>query len=309
MHFLDINQIILEKEKENILRTERQRQLDEPFTRYFFLIDEILYPDFSFGHSLIGSPQSIRNITLNDVLSFYHRYYVPNNAILCLSGDLNTQKAKELITKYFESIPKGLEPIVYPQPEFPLGPSGRDQIMIDPLVSSPAMQFAVRIENYQSEDVLIFRMMEQILFNGNSSRLVSRLIRKERLALYLSGGFEERREFQALKIFLLANNQYMIDRSKKILIDELHRLKTEMVSEKEMTKAKNNIKYNYVKEMTGSNLSRALGLAERYLKERNLPVIGSELTQLERITSYSILSLARKHLKEENYCFITILPR
>lgn len=309
MHFLDINQIILEKEKENLIRNERQRQLDEPFARYFFLIDEILYPDFSYGHSLVGSAQSVKNITLNDVLSFYRRYYVPNNAVLCLSGDLNTQKAKELVIRYFESIPKGLEPIVYPKPEFPLGPSGRDQIMIDPLVSSPAMQFAIRIENYQPEDILIFKIMEQILLNGNSSRLVNRLIRKERVALYLSGGFEERREFQSLKLFLLANNQYMIERSKKILIDELNRLKTEMVSEKEMTKAKNKFKYNYVKEITGNNLSRALALADRYLKERNLPEIGSELAQLERINSYSILMLARKHLNEENYCFITILPR
>lgn len=309
MHFLEISEAILAREKENLIRNENERYLREPFSRYFFLIDQILYPDSRYGHPLTGSAQSLRSLTLDDVQKFYRRYYVPNNAVLCLSGDLKLARARELVSRYFESIPKGEEPGPYPEPEFIPSLSARDQVMVDPLVSSPALQFGVRLENLRPEEMLILRLMEQVLIQGRTCRLMNRLIKKERLAVFLSGGLEERGPFQSLKIFLLANTEIMAERAKKALAEELNRLKTEMVSEREFLKAKNNHKFNYLNQFTGNNLSRALALADLYLKEGQLPDIDNELKRLENLTPYSILSLARRQLREERYCFLTILPR
>ncbi len=309
MHFLEITQQKLEREKENIIRNENQRILQEPFSRYFFLIDQIMYPDFSYGHPLIGSANSIRNISLEDVVNFYRKYYVPNNAVLCISGDIKTQKARELVSRYFESIPRGSEAIVFPSTALHQVFSSRDQTVIDPLVSTPGLQFGIRLENFQPGDQQLLRMLEQILIAGKTSRLANRLLRKERVALYFSGGLEERRDFLSLKIFLLANNQAMVDRCKKIMLDEFNRLKTEMITDRELERARNNYKFNYLNQLTGSNLSRAMALADSYLKDGKLPAINDHLSFLEKVTSYSILSLARRHLLEEKYCFITILPR
>ncbi|MCX8160444.1 MAG: insulinase family protein [Candidatus Saccharicenans sp.] len=309
MHFLQVTEAILAREKENLVRNENQRYLQEPFSRYFFLIDQILYPDFRYGHSLTGTADSIRSISLEDVLRFYRKYYVPNNAVLCLSGDLKLARARELVSRYFETIPRGEEPEPYPLPEFIPSLSARDQVMVDPLVSSPALQFGVRLESLRPEDLLILRLMEQALVQGGTSRLVNRLVKKERLALFLSGGLEERGQFQSLKIFLLANTQIMVERAKKVLADELNRLKTEMMPEREFLKAKNNHKFNYLNQMTGNNLSRAMALADLYLKEGRVPDISGELNRLEKLTPYSILALARRQIREEKFCFLTIIPR
>ncbi len=309
LHFLRLTEAILAREKENLIRNENQRSLQEPFSRYFFLIDQILYPDFRYGHSLTGSVESIRNISLEDVLRFYRKYYIPNNAVLCLSGDLKLARARELISRYFETIPRGEEPEPYPQPDFIPALSARDQVMIDPLVGSPALQFGVRLDNQRPEDLMVLRLMEQVLIQGGTSRLVNRLVKKERLAIFLNGGLEERGQFQSLKIFLLANTRVMVERAKKVLADELNRLKTEMVSEREFLKAKNNYKYNYLNQMTGNNLSRALALADLYLKENRVPDISGELNRLEKITPYAILALARRQIREEKFCFLTIMPR
>ncbi len=309
MHFLQVTEASLAREKENLIRNENQRYLQEPFSRYFFLIDQIMFPDFRYGHSLTGSPESIRGISLEDVIRFYRKYYVPNNAVLCLSGDLKLARARELVTRYFETIPRGEEPEPYPEPEFIPSLSARDQVMIDPMVSSPALQFGVRLEDLRPEDNLVLRLLEQVLVQGGTSRLVNRLVKKERLALFLSGGLEERGKFQALKIFMLANTQIMVERAKRSLADELNRLKTEMMSEREFLKAKNIHKYNYLNQMTGNNLSRALALADLYLKEGRVPDIAGELDRLEKLTPYSILALARRQIREERFCFLTILPR
>jgi len=225
MHFLRVTEASLAREKENLIRNENQRYRQEPFGRYYFLIDQILYPDFRYGHSPIGSIESIRSISLDDVLRFYRKYYVPNNAVLCLSGDLKLTRARELVNRYFETIPRGEEAEPSPLPEFIPSLSARDQVMVDPLVTSPGLQFGVRLDNLQPEDTLVLRLMEQVLVQGETSRLVKRLVNKERLATFLSGGLEERGDFQSLKIFLLANTQVMVERAKRVLSDELNRLK------------------------------------------------------------------------------------
>ncbi|MGB9893471.1 MAG: M16 family metallopeptidase [Candidatus Saccharicenans sp.] len=309
MHSLEIDDSKVEKEKEILIQNEKDRRLQEPFAHYFFLMDEILYPDFAYGHPLPGYPESMKNISQEDVINFYHRYYVPNNAVLCISGDVKAARVREQVVRYFESIPRGPENITYPIPDFQAVFSSRDQVMTDPLVSSPALQFGVRFDSFQPGDIRSLKILEYLLLNGKTGRLVKRLIDKEKVALFLSGGLEDRREFITLKIFLLANNQTMIERSKRLLLDELGRLKVEMVSEKEITKAINKYKFDYLNRLTGTNLSRCLSLAEHYLSAGSLPDISAEMKLLSRTTSYSILSLARRHLQEDRYCFLSILPR
>ena len=306
---LDINEANVSRIKEMLINNENQRRIQEPYSRYFFLVDEILFPEYSYGHALTGSPDSLNRITVEDVITFYRKYYVPNNAVLSLSGDVKLPKVKELVSRYFESIPRGPESISQPTVDFRSIFSRRDQTMFDPLVSIPALQFGLRFDGVKKEDYLLFRLLEYILLNGKKSRLYNKLVNKERVALFLDGGLENRGEYLSLKIFLTANNQLMVDRCKKILTEELARLRSEMISDKELLRAKTRYRIDYFSHLTGNNLSRALTLAEFYLQEGNLPDVNQELSQLEKVNSYAILSLARRYLKEDNYCFITILPR
>jgi len=309
MNSLEINEASVEKTKEILINNERQRNLQEPYSRYYFLIDQILYPDFSYGHPLPGSEDTIRRITAKDAMNFYRRYYVPNNSVLCISGDVEPQKVREQVSRYFETIPKGSETVAVSPAGFGSIYSSRDQTMIDPMVTTPALQFGIRMDNLQPGDNFLCRLLEYLLINGKTSRLYNRLIKKERSALYLSGGLEERKEFLSFKMFLLANNQTMINRSKKIVLDEFDRLKTEMVTEKELLKIKNKYKLDYFSRTGGTNLSRSLALAETFLAEGRLPDLPSDLNNLARVNAYSIYTLARRQFKEEKYCFITILPR
>ncbi len=309
MNSLEINEAKIARIKELMLANEQQRSLQEPYARYFFLMDQILYPDFSYGHSPLGTVDNLNSITVDDVLAFYRRYYVPNNAVLCISGDIKAQKARELISKYFETIPRGAEPPSYPQPDFSDVYSSRDQTIVDPLVSTPALEFGLRLEEPLSEERPALRLFEYLLINGKSSRLYKLLVSRERVALYLSGNLEDRRSFMSLKLFLLANNQIMIDRSKKLIVDELNKFKLELVSDRELVRAKNKYRFDFLSQLTTTNLDRSLALSEFYLRWGQLPDINYELAAVNKITPYSILSLSRKYLQEGKYCFVTILPR
>ena len=309
MNFLEINEAAVERIKEILIDNEHQRNLQEPYGRYFFLIDQILYPDFSYGHPLTGSEETIKNISPEEIINFYRSYYIPNNAVLCISGNVKIQKVKDLVSRYFETIPRGPDIPLSNFSNLKLSFSARDQIMYDSLISTPALQFGLRFDELQPEDHLPFRILEYILLNGRTSRLYRRLITSDRLVLYLNGGLEEKRQYLSLKLFLLANNKLMIDQSKKVISEEFNHLKTEMIPEKELNKAKNRYKFDYLSRFMGTNLSRSLALAESYLSEGKIPDLSTELDSLNKISPYSILSLARKFFKEEKYCFITVLPR
>lgn len=309
MNSLEVNEAKVARIKELMLANEQERNLQEPYARYFFLMDQILFPDFSYGHSPLGTKESINSITVGDVLAFYHRYYVPNNAVICISGDIKAQKARELVTKYFETIPRGAEAPLYPEADFSSVISSRDQTIVDPMVSTPALEFGLRLDNPLPAERPLIRLFEYLLINGKSSRLYKLLVSRERTALYLSGNLEARRGFISLKIFLLANNQIIINRSKKMISDELNKFKLELVSERELLKAKNKYRYDFLSQLTTTNLARALTLSEFYFDRGQLPDLNEELATIDKITPYSILAMARKYLQEAKYCFVTILPR
>jgi predicted Zn-dependent peptidase len=309
MNSLEINEAKIARIKEIMLANEQERSLQEPYARYFFLMDQILFPDFSYGHSPLGTEANINSITVDDALAFYRRYYVPNNAVLCISGDIKAQKTRELVTKYFETIPRGADQPSYPPADFSDVYSSRDQTIVDPLVSTPALEFGLRLDQPLPEERQTLRLFEYLLINGKSSRLYKLLVSRERVALYFSGNLEERRGFMSLKIFLLANNQIMTDRSKKLIVDELNKFKLELVSDRELIRAKNKYRFDFLSQLTTTNLDRALALSEYYLGWGQLPDINYELAAVNKITPYSILSLSRKYLQEGKYCFVTILPR
>ncbi|MDD8019659.1 MAG: pitrilysin family protein [Acidobacteriota bacterium] len=309
MNFLEINEAKVARIKEMMLTNAQQRNLQEPYDRYFFLMDQILYPDFSYGHSPLGNEESINNITLDDILAFYRRYYAPNNAIICISGDVKVEKARELVTKYFETIPRGAEQPSYPAAGFAAVYSSRDQTIIDPLVSTPALEFGLRLDGSSPEELPVLRLFEYLLINGKSSRLYNQLVNRQRLALYLSGNLEKRRAFITLKIFLLANNQAMIALSKKLIVEQLNKFKVELVSDRELNRAKGRYRFDFLSQLTTTNQARALTLVEYYLDRGQLPDISYELAAINKITPSLLLLLARKYLKEGKYCFLTILPR
>ncbi|WBX73483.1 pitrilysin family protein [Tenacibaculum pacificus] len=101
---------VLAKEKEVVKNEKRQNYDNRPYGFNQQIIDRNLYPkNHPYNWQVIGSLEHLQNATLNDVKNFFKKWYVPNNATLVLSGDFDTEKAKEWVYKYFDEIPRGEE--------------------------------------------------------------------------------------------------------------------------------------------------------------------------------------------------------
>ncbi|CAL2084193.1 pitrilysin family protein [Tenacibaculum sp. 190524A05c] len=101
---------VLAKEKQVVKNEKRQSVDNRPYGHRQYVIGKNLYPkDHPYNWQVIGSLEDLQNATLDDVKNFFKKWYVPNNATLVLSGDIDVAKAKEWVHKYFDEIPRGGE--------------------------------------------------------------------------------------------------------------------------------------------------------------------------------------------------------
>ena len=95
----------------DVVKNERRQRVDNvPYGQSAEKLDEALYPaDHPYHHSVIGSMADLSAASLEDVSAFFRKYYAPNNASLCIAGDIDIPATKALVEKYFGPLPKGAE--------------------------------------------------------------------------------------------------------------------------------------------------------------------------------------------------------
>lgn len=97
---------VLAKEKQVVKNEKRQGVDNQPYGHTNYVIDKALYTeDHPYNWQVIGSLEDLQNATLGDVQEFFKKWYVPNNTTLVVSGDFDSNQAKEWVKKYFDEIP------------------------------------------------------------------------------------------------------------------------------------------------------------------------------------------------------------
>lgn len=298
MKSLQITASNVEQAKQDILKEISLRKTRDPYLECSWRFDRLLYGNFAFGHPVSGSEDDLKNLTAQDVINFYQRFYVPNNAVLSIVGNIDREKTLADIRRYFEAIPQG-EPIApVPLPKSPEKKSIVESMEI-PHVQSPGFHLGYRLSSPSSDDFYVLSLIEYLLLQGTSSRLHKRLIKREKLVLQLNGGIETRQDQARLKIFVLNNNQFMVQRCKKAIFSEFHKLKTSFVPEEELEKVKNMFRKDYTSQYTAS-LPKALFLAETFLSRNMLLNPSEEIEKYMAVTPKDIIGVTNRYFGVES---------
>ena len=103
-----VTEPVLAKEKQVVKNEKRQSYDNRPYGHNFSVISKSLYPaTHPYSWDVIGSLEDLQNATLEDVKSFYNRWYVPNNVTLTIAGDFDVKQTKVWVKKYFGEIKRG----------------------------------------------------------------------------------------------------------------------------------------------------------------------------------------------------------
>ncbi|MET0501657.1 MAG: pitrilysin family protein, partial [Candidatus Binatia bacterium] len=101
----NITQANLDNQRQTVQEERRQSFDNRPYGKTHETVIETAYDNFAYRHSVIGSMADLNAATVQDAADFFRIYYAPNNAVLSLVGDFQTDAALSLIRKYFETIP------------------------------------------------------------------------------------------------------------------------------------------------------------------------------------------------------------
>jgi zinc protease len=293
---------------EDELREAHLRRLaTEPYLESYTVFETYLYPDFAYGHPLLLTGEELKNLTPADVSTFYEHYYGPGNAVLAIVGDIQVGRARELVERYFESIPPG--PPVAPPP-----PPGFDQkrevvrTFKETLLPTPGFHLGYRFLPSQTGDRQTMRILEYLLLRGATSRLNARLLKKDLSAYSFSGGLEEKLGVTALRMFALTNNEVMSDRALRAIMSEIDRLKTGLVGDDELDKAKRLFRMDHLRRL-GNGLGRALFLAGAAFDDVPTSELSAELDKHMRVTAQGLNGLASRVFQPQNQVLLNIRNR
>lgn len=303
-----IDEIGVKTQNEVIKEEKRMRVDNKPYGKFSEEIFSRLFEGHPYKWQPIGSMEHLDAAKLDEFIAFFKKFYAPNNAVLTITGDLDLVKTKDLIAKYFSEIPKGV-PIV----KKTFVPKNIEKQIVDTVYDSniqlPAIFTAYRVPGMKSRESQVLALISSILSGGASSRLSKKLVDEKRTALQVMAFNNSMEDFGAYMTFAIPNNNASLD---DLLVDidaEVARLQTELISEGEYKKLKNQFENNVV-----SANSTMIGLAENLANgytfhNKDTNYLNEELAIVNSITREEIRDVARKYLGKNQRVVIYYLPK
>lgn len=277
----------LSVQKKVVCEEYKQRYLNQPYEDAMLYLRPLAYKVHPYRWLTIGKNLShIKNVKLNDVKSFFKKYYCPANAIMVIAGNISFNEVKRLSKKWFEPIASGKKSL-RKLPKEPIQKAQR-VLTLKRKVPAPALYKAYHTCSRYDKEYYAMDLLSDVLGGGESGRLKNELIKKNPLfssiTAYHSGSYDK-------GLFIISGKLHKdvsMSEAENALQSELDKVLKNKISKNELTKVKNQIESSFEFEDTGllnraMNLafSELLGGASLYNKELSFykKVTGKEITE------------------------------
>jgi len=281
----------------NVVTEEfKQSYLNQPYGDVYLLLKPMAYKVHPYQWNTIGKDIShIQNASMQEVKAFFNRFYCPNNAIMVVAGDVDTEEIRSLSEKWFGPIPRG--------------PENKRNLPAEPEQTEARRQSAIRNVPLEAiykvyhccakadKEFYALDLLSDILSNGRSARLFQELLMKRQLFseinAYVSGDIDK-------GLFIidgkLIKGICMVEAELGI-VEELEKI-MENIDDSELEKVKNKIESTHVfSEM--SVLNKAMNLAFSELMG-DAAMVNEELEKYRAVTKEQIMQQAKEIFREEN---------
>jgi zinc protease len=307
MMHLVIDSIGVETQR-SVIKEERSQVFDNQ--PYGSIIEETFsraFTEHPYNWIPIGSVQYIDQATLEEFREFHSTYYVPNNAVLAIAGDIDIDKTKKLIEKYFADIPRGTKEMYRPEiTEPPLGKEIRDVIYDN--IQLPAVIQAYRIPETGHPDSYALSMLTNILSMGESSRMYKAIVDDQQTGLAVFSFPFPLADPGLFMVFGVANMGIEANALENAINEQVELFKNEGITEREFQKSRNMAETNFV----ASNARMATiadRLADYHIFHGDAGLINTEIERYMSVTRDDILRVANTYLRDDNRVVLHYLPK
>jgi zinc protease len=302
-----INQIGVDTQKE-VVQEERRLGVDNaPYGQLIENMFKNMFVNHPYRWSVIGSLDHLASATLEDFQDFNKVYYIPNNAILVVAGDFEMNEAKRLIEGYFGPIPKGQDVVKKTYEESPIEGPIQTQFE-DSNIQIPLILLGYRTPGQAEKDAYVLNMISSYLSDGESSVLQKKLVDEKRMALQIFAFNYSLEDYGAYLLGGLPLGSNTMDGLVTEIDEEIEKLKTELISERDYQKLQNQFENSFVNS-NSSVEGIANSLARNYMLYGKTDLINTEIDIYRSISIEDIREVARKYLNADQRVELKYIPK
>ncbi len=300
-----VDQKGVDTQREVVKEERRQRYENQPYGSILLEVLERAYSEHPYKWPTIGYMEDLNAASEEDYKNFYKRFYVPNNAVLVITGDIDIEETRDLAAKYFGGIPRGAEVKRPTIVEPPLKGEVRD--VVYDKIQLPAVVTAYRIPANGTADFYAVDMVNRLLSNGNSARLNKSVKDEQQKAIFV-GAFSLPFEDPGLAIhFAVANAGVDVEALEKAMDAELERVQREGVPAAELAKLKAQLEAEAI--AANSRVAGVAGnLATAYMLLGSTELVNTELERYLSLTSDDLQRAASTYFDIKRRVVLHYLP-
>jgi len=281
----------LEVQRKVVMEEFKEHYINKPYGDVWFKMREMVYTKHPYRWMTIGSELShIENAKLEDVRNFFFKYYRPVNAILVVAGKVTTQQVRELAEKWFGDIPAGEKYVR----NLPVEPRQKEARKMDVKADVPldALYKCYPMAARTEKGYYVADLITEVLGGGASSRLHQSLIKEKKLFSQIECYHTGSNDPGLVVIEGKLIKGVSLEAADAAVEEELEKLKSAMISEKELTKIKNKTESAIVfEDMSVMNRANSLAIYE-LLGDVNM--MNTELEKYRAVTAEEILATSRE---------------
>jgi zinc protease len=243
--------------------------------------------------------------SLEDVSAFFRKFYAPNNAVLVVTGDVDADRIKAQVERFFGWIPRG-NPVAKPDLPIPPIPETR-HITLEDRVTLPQVSLMWRTGKAFSPDDAALSALAAILTDGKNSRLYNRLVYDEQVAQSVTAFNDSQLLSGDFYIQVMGKEDMDLDRLEAAVLEEVGRIAAEPPSAEELQRVQASVETGLIGGLQTLS-SRADQLNSYFYYTGDPDHAAEHLAAYRALTPASIQRVARDYLADRNHIVISIVP-
>lgn len=302
-----IDEIGVNTQRSVIKEEKKQVQDDRPYGTIVKEVFERTHPNHPYRWTVIGETEHLDAATLQEFMNFYDTYYVPNNAVLAIAGDIDYASAETLVKKYFNEIPTGKHQIARTH-KVDEKRNGEIRDIVYDNIQLPAVIQAFNLPPMQHEDIPAFELLSTYLTGGSSSLLTKEIVDKQQKALAVMAMPYVLEDGGVFLLYGIANMGVDADTVEQAINEQIALVQANGISQADFEKLKAQVESSAVNSL-GSVANIASQLASNKIFYGNADEINNQLEKYNRVSREDIQRVAQEYLGQNGRVVLYYLPK
>lgn len=282
---------------------EKNRTLDNDGRKSWAAMMKLLFPNHNYGkQTTIGTIDHLKNPSITAIKNYFHKYYIPNNMAICMSGDLDYESTIQLIDDTFGKWKRQELPPAYTYQSFPNRTSSVDTTVYGP--DAESLSIAFRFPGTSTKASLLMEYMSMLLSNGQAGFIDLNLNQAQRVL----GAYSYPVRMKDYSIHVLGASPkegQTLEEVKELLLEQVELIREGEFEEWLLEAIINDYKLSQTLE-SENNKSRADHFVNAFIHDRKWNEYINETSQLEKITKEELVEFAQKHYRDN---YVTVFKK